>query len=606
MYSVFALVLIVSILFADTVTQTDWSGGGAVPGPVTEWKNYYDASDYIEDTNCSLLLESSFLEYPGRKVIGGQFDAYSVHPTDIDNDGDLDVVGADKLNDGICWWENLDSHGCSWTEHIVAESFQGAVSVYSADIDCDGDSDILGVAYNGDDVTWWENVDGTGLSWNQHAISCSFNGPLDVFSADFDNDGDPDVLSAGCQANSITLWENADGIGLSWNRRDIDNDFQSPWSVYASDIDGDGDIDALGASGNDSDITWWENADGSGYSWVEHTIDGEFSGAISVYAADVNGDGSMDVVGGSELEDGVVWWENCTGFGTDWVEHVISSDQCYIRSVYASDFDLDGDMDVVASGVDKTLWWENLNGLGTIWEEHILDESVSGTVCISAGDLDGDIYPEILCASYIPDEIAFWKISGFVERGVLESSILDIGDTGEWNYFFSSSQQPSSTSVCFQFRSSNDSSNMGAWSDTVFSPDTPLAGFPADSTRYLQYKVILKTSNPSISPELLEVAFNYDILVGTEESETGKVSSWSLYAVENPSRGFLSIMVSVPEAGQVELSVYDVSGRVIAEISQEFSAGTHSVNIASLTEGVYFCTMRAGSFVATERAIVLK
>ncbi|NLP04707.1 hypothetical protein GX411_01985, partial [Candidatus Fermentibacteria bacterium] len=32
----------------------------------------------------------------------------------------------------------------------------GAWSVYSSDVDGDGDMDVLGAAYNADDITWWD------------------------------------------------------------------------------------------------------------------------------------------------------------------------------------------------------------------------------------------------------------------------------------------------------------------------------------------------------------------------------------------------------------------------------------------------------------------
>jgi len=41
-------------------------------------------------------------------------------------------------------------------------------------------------------------------------------------------------------------------------------EFYDANSVYSGDIDGDGNMDVLGAGG--SDITWWENIDGSGES----------------------------------------------------------------------------------------------------------------------------------------------------------------------------------------------------------------------------------------------------------------------------------------------------------------------------------------------------
>lgn len=44
----------------------------------------------------------------------------------------------------------------------------------------------------------------------------------------------------------------------------VDGDFDRGVSVYADDIDGDGDTDVLGAAWCESGITWWENADGCG------------------------------------------------------------------------------------------------------------------------------------------------------------------------------------------------------------------------------------------------------------------------------------------------------------------------------------------------------
>ncbi len=53
-----------------------------------------------------------------------------------------------------------------------------------------------------------------------------------------------------------------------------------------------------------------------------------------------------------------------------------------------------------------------------------------------------------------------------------------------------------------------------------------------------------------------------------------------------------------------DLLLYDVSGRVVAEVSQEFPTGTHSVIFGDLAEGVYFCTMEVGDFSVTETVVV--
>jgi len=77
----------------------------------------------------------------------------------------------------------------------------------------------------------------------------------------------------------------------------VEGDFDDVRSVYSADIDGDGDLDILGAAYLEDDITWWENTDGSGTSWTDHLVEGDFDGAYSVYSADIDGDGDMDVLG---------------------------------------------------------------------------------------------------------------------------------------------------------------------------------------------------------------------------------------------------------------------------------------------------------------------
>ena len=45
-------------------------------------------------------------------------------------------------------------------EHIVDGNFEYAIDVNTADIDGDGDVDILGAAINANEIAWWES-DGT-------------------------------------------------------------------------------------------------------------------------------------------------------------------------------------------------------------------------------------------------------------------------------------------------------------------------------------------------------------------------------------------------------------------------------------------------------------
>ena len=80
--------------------------------------------------------------------------------------------------------------------------------------------------------------------------------------------------------------------------------------MYAADIDGDDDLDILGGAEVAHDITVWYNDIGSPAAWTKQTIDGNFTGAWPVHAADIDNDGDMDVLGGASYANEIAWWEN--------------------------------------------------------------------------------------------------------------------------------------------------------------------------------------------------------------------------------------------------------------------------------------------------------
>ena len=362
------LTLLIFILFsfsyADSAVQTDWTGGADVLGPVTDWGSFFYLDNSLEWGSFpgDVLLQFS----PEEHTVNGDFDgASSVYAEDIDGDGDMDILGAAREADDITWWENTDGLGTSWIEHTIEVDFDGAYSVYSADIDGDGNMDVLGAAFAACDITWWENADGLGTSWTGHTIDSDFGDARSVYSEDIDGDGDMDVMGAAYTDDDITWWENADGLGTSWIEHTVDGDFNGAWSVHSEDMDDDGDMDILGAAPMADDVIWWENANGLGTSWTDHTVDGNFNGAWSVYSEDIDGDGDMDVLGAAYEVDDIAWWENTDGSGTSWTEHTVDGNFDGAGSVYSEDMDGDGDMDVLGAAwyASDISWWENEDGL---------------------------------------------------------------------------------------------------------------------------------------------------------------------------------------------------------------------------------------------------
>jgi len=334
----------------------------------------------------------------------------AVDAADLDGDGDLDVVAVGPMIDTIAWWENVDGIGTLWTKRLIDTAFDYAHGVHSADLDGDGDLDVMSVGIWQDQVAWWENVNGDGGSWRKHVIDPFFDGACEIHAADVDNDDDIDVVAASTTSNDVSCWLN-DGTGSYWTEIPIDTDFDDPTEVHCFDIDGDGDIDVLGAAAGDEMISWWENVGGSGTTWSEHVITIGYTFVMSSFAADVDGDGDLDVLGASGVFNEITWWENLGGLGIDWTAHVIDADFYSPRHVYADDIDQDGDIDVLAAGKvrNDVVWWVNEDGLGTSWTKRAIDEEFGGPACVITADIDDDGDPDVLSAGYSSNSLSWWE-----------------------------------------------------------------------------------------------------------------------------------------------------------------------------------------------------
>jgi uncharacterized lipoprotein YddW (UPF0748 family) len=77
----------------------------------------------------------------------------------------------------------------------------------------------------------------------------------------------------------------------------------------------------------------------------------------------------------------------------------------------------------------------------------------------------------------------------------------------------------------------------------------------------------------------------------------------------NPFNPTTTIRYSIPAAGHVVLTVYDVLGREVdVLVNDDLAPGTYEVRwiAASRASGVYFLIMRSGSFVAVDRMMLVK
>jgi len=165
------------------------------------------------------------------------------------------------------------------------------------------------------------------------------------------------ILAAGAAFSAVSVLV-GQSPSLFWEPQPLTSAAAAAESVYATDVDGDGDMDVLSASFNDDKIAWYENVDGQGTFGAQRVITTAADGARSVYAADVDGDGDMDALSASSVDDRIAWYENVDGQGTFGAPQLITAAAADPWSVYAADVDGDGDMDVLsASDLDDTVAW---------------------------------------------------------------------------------------------------------------------------------------------------------------------------------------------------------------------------------------------------------
>ncbi|MCH8043065.1 MAG: tandem-95 repeat protein, partial [Planctomycetes bacterium] len=206
-------------------------------------------------------------------------------------------------------------------QNIIGTSADGAVSVVAADIDGDGDMDVLSASDT--TIAWYENDGSQGFT--AHTISSDANSSSNILAADVDGDGDVDVIGAG---NNKIVWYENDGSG-GFTARTISTDVPGVISVFAADIDGDGDVDVLSGSSGDGNVTWYENDGSEGF--TAHTIRTNVDQIKSVFAADMDGDGDMDVLSASFL-GGIALYRN--NGSQSFVKHTVGA--------VVSPIDLDG------------------------------------------------------------------------------------------------------------------------------------------------------------------------------------------------------------------------------------------------------------------------
>jgi hypothetical protein len=112
-----------------------------------------------------------------------------------------------------------------------------------------------------------------------------------------------------------------------------------------------------------------------------------------------------------------------------------------------------------------------------------------------------------------------------------------------------------------------------------------------------------------------DISVTTDRVTGTEDPESGIPEATKLLSPwPNPFNPATRIPFELSAGGHVELSIYDVSGRLVRTLyATRFEAGAHSAawdgrddSGRQVSSGVYFCRLKTGIYTATSRLVLLR
>ena len=328
---------------------------------------------------------------------------------DIDNDGDMDLIVGSNPDNTLLLFKNI-GNGIFASAQIIGEPLQPN-SIFPADIDNDGDMDIV-ISDRIGKFIWYENTDGQGYFGEEHIVA-SFSLPYYVICADIDNDNNIDIIGTSDSYDKI-FWYKNDGTGSFGEADTVSVLIDKPKTLCAADINGDTYLDIISVAHDDDEVVWFENIDGLGNFGPKKNISINASSVESAFVADIDGDDDLDVVSVNGSSDDVTWHENLDGLGNFNSDILITSTLNNMKGLNLSDIDNDGDIDVLASKVNvsgKIVLFLN-DGLGnfsTVKELAYIYPLKQFVVV----DIDNDGLKDIAyTATSIDDEIAWIKNYG--------------------------------------------------------------------------------------------------------------------------------------------------------------------------------------------------
>jgi len=448
----------------------------------------------------------------------------------------------------------------SFTKNLITNNYN-SWSTFAIDLDTDGDMDIVGSSRLSSKIAWWEN-NGEEV-FTEHVVSYTATYAMGISADDMDGDLDIDIVCAVQEADAVIWWEN-DGNQVFTQH--IAAEILSPSFIYLEDVDNDQDQDILVAACEDGSnkIVWMENTGASIF--TSHIIKENWDHANSIYATDMDLDNDMDILATASLRtatpDGEISWFENDG-NQNFTEHTIISDYGKPSCAIASDMDNDDDTDVIAAicQLNQIVLFEN-DGAQNFTPE-IISNNFFRPHSLFAADIDNDDDLDILGAAINLNQIAWF-----------ENNDLNFTKHVVSNAFGGAS--------CVLATHIDDDNDLDILGTAQFAN---------------------------------EIAWwENSLITGIEASDSFEVNSHEIHCYPNPFQFSSKINCKLSENAQVLIEIFDSKGQRMKMLLDEYQvSGKHCViwdgkddNGQTIPAGLFFCTITIGGKTSFNKIILIR
>ncbi len=595
-------------------------------------------SFYSKDT---LLLYSIYS--------GGLINTNSDYPVlaDLDGDGDLDLIIGGYY--GLLYYENTGTS----TNPVFSKNDSLFVNINPligadpkpafADLDGDGDLDLLvGIGeslFGGPTagITLGFRNNGTPHKAEFVHDNSLVAGIPDVginsypALADLDNDGDYDLL-IGRDGGALFYYKNTGTVNQPVWTREYSTFSSVETSTYwknptFADLDYDGDLDLIYGTSSGIIYVYRNNGSASNPSFQLYPdyfkvikLEGNSS---TVSLADFDGDGDYDLLSGI-WTGRFIYFKNegtnqkpiFTNISMPFSSFTVGS---YSSPVFV-DIDGDGDYDIVSGALNGKIYCY-INNNGTFSSDNSLFNFVSvGYMSIPAfADLDNDGDLDLLVGSETGANYKYYLNTGnniYEENTVVFSGIsfpnysrpafADIDNDGDYDLIIGRSNG----ALIYYENTGSKETPVWTRNDALFSgvsvKQNAHPGF-ADLDGDGRKDLILGEYDGNFT--YYKNLFAEPVSANEEVSISKNFILFQNYP--NPFNTSTVISYSLAEGSFVSLKVYDLLGREIITLINEFkSAGMHTVELimknVELSSGIYFYKLQAGDFIQTKKMVLIR